>query len=254
MTVTAPTTGPAAGLPGNGPRLPSPPHDRRPALAALAVLLIVAGALGSGLIVYRSGGRADVLVAAHDILPGQVVTAGDFGVARVAADPGSVVSASARANFVGTSATGRIPAGTLINRTMFLAGQVMPANALVVGVVVSGQQRPARQLEAGDVVRAYLIGGGGTVRSESGATGPDGTGSSGGASSSTGTVQVGDVLLKAARVVEVRGGSSATQAVTVSLLVSSNTATAFVPAAAEGRVALVRLSPSATPDIDFRKR
>jgi hypothetical protein len=253
MTVTAPTTGPAAGLPGHGPRLPNPPHDRRPALAALAVLLIVAGALGSGLIAYRSGGRSDVLVAAHEILPGQVVAADDFTIARVAADSGSVVAASARSNFIGTSATTRIPAGTLITRTMFLSGQVMPANALIVGVVVDAQQRPARQLQAGDVVRAYLVGNGGSLRSSATARG-DGSSDQDNTSTSAGSVQAGDILLKAARVVEVHGASSPSQPTTVSLLVSSNAAGAFVPAAAESRVALVRLSPSATPDIDFRKR
>ncbi|MDQ1292530.1 MAG: hypothetical protein QG608_410 [Actinomycetota bacterium] len=252
MTVTAPMTGPAAGLPGHGPRLPNPPHDRRPALAALAVLLIVAGALGSGLIAYRSGGRSDVLVAAHEILPGHVVTADDFTIARVAADPGSVVAASARSNFIGTSATARIPAGTLINRTMFLSGQVMPANALVVGVVVNAQQRPARQLQAGDVVRAYLVGTGGSLRSTTaqGAGTPDQDNTP----TSLGALQAGDILLKATRVVEVHGNSSPSQPATVSLLVPSNAAAGFVPAAAESRVALVRLSPSVTPDIDFRKR
>ena len=52
-------------------RLPVPSRDRRPALAALAILLVLAGALGSALVAYRSGSRVDVLVARHDIGPGE---------------------------------------------------------------------------------------------------------------------------------------------------------------------------------------
>src|SRR5687768_16946461 len=64
-------------LAATGSRLPVPKRDRRPALAALAVLLILAGALGSALIAYRSGDRVDVLVASDDILPGQKIDADD---------------------------------------------------------------------------------------------------------------------------------------------------------------------------------
>ncbi|NAZ84512.1 hypothetical protein GTR02_22165, partial [Kineococcus sp. R8] len=95
-----------------GRRLPSPVRERRPAVAALGLLLIVGGALGSALVVHRSGDRVDVLVASRDILPGQRIEAGDLGVARVAADGAAVVPASARQAFVGTYATSRVPADT----------------------------------------------------------------------------------------------------------------------------------------------
>src|SRR4051795_8048453 len=95
-------------------RLPVGRRDRRPALAALALLLVVAGALGAALVVYRSGHRTDVLVAAHEIRTGERVTADDFAVARVAADSDLVVPASERAAFVGSFATTTIPAGALI--------------------------------------------------------------------------------------------------------------------------------------------
>jgi hypothetical protein len=59
--------------------LPAPVRDRRPALAAIAVLLILSGAFASGLLVYRSGERTDVLVARDDIDVGTTITANDFG-------------------------------------------------------------------------------------------------------------------------------------------------------------------------------
>ena len=123
-----------AQVPAEQRRLPVPTRDRRPALAALALLLVLGGALGSALIVYRSGDRVEVLVAADTIQPGQVVTADDFTTAQVAADGAGYVVAEARSNFVGTTATYGIPAGTIINREMFLAGTTVPPGADVVGL------------------------------------------------------------------------------------------------------------------------
>lgn len=64
------------------------------------------------------------------------------------------LEAAALANFVGTSATTRIPQGTLVNRSMFLpASTVVPPGSAVVGVVLSASRRPAHELRAGEVVR-----------------------------------------------------------------------------------------------------
>src|ERR1700712_68620 len=110
-------------------RLPVQQRDRRAALSALALLLVVAGALGSALAVYRSGHRTDVLVAAHDLTPGQLVTSADFTVARVASDASAhLLPASSRAAFVNSHTLYGIPAGTLLNYTMFVAGSVVPAD------------------------------------------------------------------------------------------------------------------------------
>jgi hypothetical protein len=199
-------------------------------MTALALLLIVSGALASALVVYRSGDRVDVLVARTDILPGQRVEAGHLGVARVAAESGAVVPASARQNFVGSVATTRIPAGTLVNRTMFLRGSVIPANAVVVGTVLNAQQRPARPLAPGNVVRVYLAG--------------RGTDSS--------TVGVpGQTLLDAVRVVEVDSGTSRSS-MAVSVLVPANLARRVIPAAASGQLAVARLADDVVPVVDFR--
>ncbi|GAA0288642.1 SAF domain-containing protein [Kineococcus aurantiacus] len=106
----------AATAGASGTRLPGPVRERRPALIAFGLVLVVGGALGSALVVHRSGDRVDVLVARHDIAPGELLTADDLGTARVAADGAATVPAGALANFVGTYATTRIPADTLVNR------------------------------------------------------------------------------------------------------------------------------------------
>lgn len=209
-------------------RLPAPVRDRRPALAALALLLVLGGALASALIAYRSGDRVDVLVAREDIEVGQLVTAGDFGIARVAADGAATIEAAAARNFVGTSATTRIPAGTLLNRSMFLAASgVVPLRSVVVGVVLSASQRPAVELRAGDVVRVFLV------------------------PRDAGGVSIGTVLASAVRVAEV-GGSAGGDITRLSLLVPEASATAIVGAAATNSIAVTRLAPETLPAIDFR--
>ena len=224
------TTRPAAnGVRNAGATLPAPPRDRRrPALAALALLLIVAGALGSALVAYRSGDRVAVLVARRDIPVGAEVTREDLTTAQVSADGAASVSASAAANFVGTWATTTVPAGTLINRTMFRVGSPTPPGAIVVGVVVSATQRPAAPLRTGDVVRAYLV--------------PKGN------DSLSGTP--GRILIRAARVVDVRGGSNS-DSTAVSLLVPETLAQGVVPAASAGQVSLTLLGANTTPVIDL---
>ncbi|WP_432571159.1 SAF domain-containing protein [Kineococcus sp. SYSU DK005] len=226
---------PRAGAPGQVPdsgarRVPAPVRERRPALLALGLVLVLGGALGSALVVHRSGDRVDVLVARHDIEPGERVEAEDLRVARVAADGAAVVPAAAIGNFVGTWATTRVPADTLVNRTMFLAGGAVPADAAVVGVVLGPEQRPSGALRSGDVVRAYLVAedGGATVTGD-----PAGT-----------------VLLAAARVVDAgAGGASGSDA--VSLLVPAQRSAAVVAAAAAGQVAVARVADGTRPDVDL---
>lgn len=225
MTTTAPPR--PASAAGRG-RLPAPVRDRRPALAALALLLVIGGALTSALIAYRSGDRVDVLVAREDIEVGQIVQEGDFSIARVAADGAATVRAAAAGNFYGTSATTRIPAGTMLNNTMFLAASsVQPPGSVVVGVVLSPNQRPATVLRSGDVVRVFLV-----------------------PREASGVVQ-GTVLASAVRVVDV-DTAAAGDTLRVSLLIPEGPATAIVTAAATGNVALTALAPDTLPAIDFR--
>ncbi|WP_432497283.1 SAF domain-containing protein [Kineococcus auxinigenes] len=231
LTAAPRGTGAPEQVPGTGARrVPAPTRERRPALLALGLVLVVGGALGSALVVHRSGDRVDVLVARHDISPGDRVEADDLRVARVAADGAAVVPAEALPNFVGTYATARVPADTLVNRTMFLAGGVVPSDAAVVGVVLGPQQRPSEALRSGDVVRVFLVAedGGATVTGD-----PAGT-----------------VLLPSARVVAGGAGDAAGSGA-VSLLVPAERSAAVIAAAAAGQVAVARVADSTRPDVDL---
>src|SRR5919197_2160187 len=73
------STGPAA-ISGNsslrsgaGQRLPAPPRERKPALAALAVLLILGGALTSAYLVMASGERVSAIRIAQPVAAGQQI-------------------------------------------------------------------------------------------------------------------------------------------------------------------------------------
>src|SRR4051812_18129781 len=57
-------------------RLPVPPRERKPALAALAVLLIVCGALASAYLVMASGQRVSAIQISQPVAAGQQIPAG----------------------------------------------------------------------------------------------------------------------------------------------------------------------------------
>ncbi len=222
------STRPAGG--GSHPRLPVARRDKRPALAALAALLVLVGALGSAWAAFRSGDRVDVLVAAREIPVGAEVVAEDFTEARVAADAGSVVSADAVANFVGTHATARIPQGTLVNRTMFTGGDIVPDGAQLVGVVVDITRRTTQQPEPGDVVRLFYVSGSG--------------------GQPVGNLSPGDSVVDAARVVQVGAGGGA-DSTSVSVLLRDADAGRVADLASAGSIAVAVLAPGTKPAVDL---
>jgi len=208
-------------------RLPVAARDRRPALAALALLLVVAGALGAALVVYRTGQKTDVLIAAREIKPGARVTADDLTTARVSNDAGYVIDASDEGALIGRYATTDIPANTMLNGLMFQQAGVTPAGSVDVGVSVGPAARPAGDLQAGDVVRAYSA----PSNPSQGDAGPL-------------------VLVNAARVVAVSTGDSGDMV--VSLLVSEDKAADLVAANAQGNVVLAQLPLGTQPDVAWR--
>lgn len=228
-----------AGLASPGNRLPVRARSRRPTLILLAVLLILVGALASALLAYRSGSRTDVLVAAGTILPGQQISAGDFGIARVAVDTGAVVPATRRGALLGSYATVRIPAGTLVNQAMFATSGIVPDDAVVVGLDLAVSQRPASGPQVGDVVRIYLA--------------PTGAQSSGGSTDAgAAPVAAGRTLVEAARVTDVGdSGTSSGSTLTVSVMVTEGAAEVVVPLAAQNQLGVSVLPADARPAVDF---
>jgi hypothetical protein len=198
-------------------RIPAPVRERRPALAALAVLLIVGGALASGLIVLRAGERSDYLVVRTTVDPGQRISAADLGVAHISGSGAGAIPAHRRAEVVGGYATTRIFPGTLITTRMVTAARPeIPDGSAVVGAVLSSAQHPAARLRRGDVV---------TVLSAPRENTGNGTAT---------------VLLDRAEVVAVTDAST-NGSLAVSLLVPQSEVRAVSAAAANGTVAVAQL-------------
>ena len=215
-------------------RLPVARRDRRPALAALALLLVLVGALGSALVAYRSGSREDVLVARRDIEVGQLITAADLTTARVAADGGTTVDAAAIKNFIGTHALAYVPQGTLLNGKMFSGASIVPSGAQVVGVVVDITRRTTTRLRPGDIVQLVYVSGSGSGDQQGGAAAP------------------GDTIVKAAKVVAVGSGGGSGQ-LSVSVLVPDADAGTVADLASGNSLALTLLPAGTKPVVDLAK-
>lgn len=210
-------------------RLPVRTRDRRPALAALAVLLILVGALGSALLVFRTGDRVDVLVAARDLPAGVQVSREDFTVARVANEGGAVVDAGAVESFVGSYTTGAVPEGAIVANRMFTISDVIPAGAQQVGITVPAPLRPSEPIATGDVVAVYQV--------------PQ-------AAPTGGTEGEAETLVPAARVLHVAAGGAGSDALHLTLLLPDSDVAAVVLQNANGQIALTRLPADTAPVID----
>ncbi|QFG67425.1 SAF domain-containing protein [Ornithinimicrobium pratense] len=213
-----------------GDRLPSRPRDRRPALAILALLLVLLGALGSALLVYRTGERVQVLVAQGPIQQGQTVTADDFSVTEIAFDDGTqVVPAGSLGQFVGSTSVAYVPEGSIISAQMFTTRALAPAAAEQVGVVVASVGRPSSAVQVNDIVRVYR-------------TDPSGTAAATDA----------EELVAAAKVVAVGPVLETRDTVHVTLLLPQDAAPSVISASAAGTAAVSILASDTAPSVDWR--
>lgn len=141
----------------DGNRLPAPPRQRRPALAALAVLLIVGGAAVAALLALRVDERVAVLQAAGTIEAGQQITAEHLTTTRVAAENDSLIPASQEDALVGRYAATRINEGQLVDATMTNTSGALSGGGVAVGASLANGFLPASGLRAGDIVDLVSI-------------------------------------------------------------------------------------------------
>ncbi len=138
-------------------RPPGRPRERRPALAALAVLLILGGALAAGFLVLQSGRRVTAIEISAPIGAGQRIPLSSMQPVQLAAGTGldyvPWAEASQVARFFTVSA---IPAGTLLIRPMVAATGASVAGKAVLGLALKDGQLP-RGLRDGDHVAIYQV-------------------------------------------------------------------------------------------------
>jgi hypothetical protein len=140
-----------------GRRLPSAPRERRPALAALAVLLIVGCALGTGLLVVQSGKRVAAIEVSGEIGAGQRIPLSALTEVQIASNTGlSYVPWSEAAQVSRYFAADTIPTGTLLTSAMVAKASTSTAGRDLVGLVLKDGQVPG-ELLVGDHVEVYKV-------------------------------------------------------------------------------------------------
>lgn len=133
-------------------RIPSPPRQRRPALAALAVLLIVGGAAVAALLAMRVDSRVPVLQANQTIYPGQVLNRDMFDATPVAAEGTGLVPESQLDQVLGLYASTTISESQLLDATMLSREGFLDSGKVAVGAALPVGRYPAEGLRPGDVV------------------------------------------------------------------------------------------------------
>ncbi|MEU4571937.1 hypothetical protein ACBI99_12170 [Nonomuraea sp. ATR24] len=148
----------AAGLSGPASRkLPVPPRERKPALAALALLLILGGALATTLLVLRSGDRVSAIRVVQQIGAGQRFTPQALEEVQIADTGIAYVSWSQRQKVLESFAAVTILPGTLLTSDMGMeaSDELGPGKALV-GLALKPGQMP-QGLEKGDRVQVVHV-------------------------------------------------------------------------------------------------
>lgn len=142
-----------------GQRLPVPPRERKPALAALAVLLILGGALTSAYLVMASGQRVSAIQITQSVEAGQQIPASALREVPVGDTGILFINWNEHAKVTGTVAAVRILPGTLLTNQMMNADSNLTRGRVIVGLALKPGQFPATGLDKGLRVSLYAVGG-----------------------------------------------------------------------------------------------
>jgi hypothetical protein len=164
--------------PAVGNRLPIARRERKPALAALAVLLILAGALATMVLVNRSGNRISAVMMTRTVAAGTKIQRGDLTEVRVAADNNiHYVLLDQVDQVVGRTPTNTLVAGSLLVTEMLGSQQQrsLSGTEAMIGLLFKVGQYPSGQLQPGQTVEIWATnsggsGGGSTASTSSGGT------------------------------------------------------------------------------------
>jgi hypothetical protein len=142
-----------------GHRIPVPRRERKPAMAALAVLLIVGGALVSAYLVMVSGQRVPVIRIAGPVAAGQQIPAAALEEVQVSATGGlDYIPWGDRGKVTQTFATVTLVKGALLTNGMISTAASVAKGTVVVGLALKPGQLPAGGLQPGDRVAVYAVG------------------------------------------------------------------------------------------------
>jgi hypothetical protein len=216
-------------------RPPTLARERKPALAALALLLIAAGVLASVYLQMQAGNRVGVIQLTQRVQQGQQITSDDITEIMVAQDSSiNYVTWSQRSLLTKLTAQTTLLQGTILVGQMLTSSPSVNGNATTIAVTLKAGQYPPT-VRQGSTVNAYYVG------PAQGA--PGGSGGATGSSTATAgaNTDVSVLLSSAVTVVQMpgssgggafSGGSSSDEVVTVSA--DKGSVGALLTASAEG--------------------
>jgi hypothetical protein len=155
-----------------GRRLPSAPRERKPALAALAVLLVALGAVAAGLLVINAGHRVGAVEIVQQVGQGQQIPASAIREVEISSDTGlDYVAWQYAGRVAGVYAATQIPAGTLLTQAMTSSANNLAAGKVEVGLSLKAGQVPGN-LVIGQTVEAFPVGSGSGCATNGGSSDP----------------------------------------------------------------------------------
>jgi hypothetical protein len=150
-----------AGRKQGGSRLPSASKRRRPAIAALAALLIVGGALIAGVLAVRMDERQSVVQIARDVGVGTQITKEDLVQTRVSGDNLTLIPADqAQAILLNQKVYAKVNLiqGQLLNPKQVTQTAPFGDDKATVGIALLDGRAPVGGLKSGDEVQLIRIG------------------------------------------------------------------------------------------------
>lgn len=138
-------------------RPPRVVRERKPALAALALLLIVGGALGAAYLVVQNGHRVAAIEITQPLGAGQQIPFSALREVEIAPGGGlGYVPWSEASQVTQFYAATAIPSGTLLSGQMVARSNNLAAGKVVVGLALKDGQLPDG-LQVGDRVNVYEV-------------------------------------------------------------------------------------------------
>ena len=202
-------------------RSPLPTRERRPGLLALGLVVVLGAGALFGWLYSTAGEKTPAVVVTSGIPVGQVIERTDLSTVDVA----GAVTAIAGGNLdsvVGERASVTLLPGTLLQRSMVIDTDPLPAGQVQVGVAVRASQLPADGVVPGDRVTVLRLGSAQPI---------DATGEP-------------KVLVDGAAVDAVREDPTQAGTTLVTLLVTSAQGPAVAAASGAGSAALIKVAAS----------
>jgi hypothetical protein len=134
-----------------------PPRERRPALAALAVLLILGGALTSAYLVMASGQRVSAIQISQPVAAGQQIPVTALEEVQIGNTGIEFISWAERDRVTQAYAAVPLVKGALLTNGMVAQSNAAAGGRVIVGLALKPGQLPAGGLRPGDRVSLYGV-------------------------------------------------------------------------------------------------